>query len=97
MERGRPERREALESGETNARQLLLDARLAGLEGLSEAKEYVRVEELARVTSRRLPARTEHQRLLLLEATTALAAQQDMDALLALEEDHGCPAELAAG
>lgn len=90
---------EALESGEVNARQLLLEARLAGLEGLSEAKEYVRAEALARVYLAEAPGPgLEHQRcLLLLEATTALAAQQDTDALLALEEEHGHPAELAAG
>ena len=89
---------EALESGEMNARQLLLDARLAGLEGLSEAKEYVQVEELARVYLAEAPRPgLEHQRcLLLLEATTALAARQDTDALLALEEEHGHPVELAA-
>ena len=57
------------------------------------------MEELARVYLAEAPRPgLEHQRcLLLLEATTALAARQDTDALLALEEEHGHPAELAAG
>lgn len=89
---------EALESGDASAHQLLMDARLAGLEGLGEAKEYVQVEELARVYLAEAPRPgLEHQRcLLLLEATTALAARQETDALLALEEEHGNPVELAA-